>query len=344
MNDTLRRQELNNCTFVKTALMLIVVAYHSILFWGGNWFTKDPALAAPAMKLLARWLNSFHIYGFALVSGYLFAYIKGEKGGYGRYVPFLLGKARRLLIPYGFWAVCWAIPVQVLFLGTDLPALLRTFALGTAPAQLWFLLMLFGVFAMFWPLSKWLEKKPLLLAAAVLAAYGVGTVGSIALPNAAQVFTAMRYLLVFYIGWLLRTGGSKPVRKIPAAVWVAASVAAFALTEFFGSRDGAVFTLLELAAEPVCHAIGAVMAFVTLQKLADKIQPNGPVWKFLGERSMAVYLLHQQVIYFTIAGLNGKLNPWLHGAVNFFLAMAVSLALASLLRKTKFTRCLIGEK
>lgn len=344
MNDADRRRELENCTFVKTALMLIVVAYHSMLFWGGNWFTKDPALPAPVLKALALWLNSFHIYGFTLVSGYIFAYIRREKGGYRQYGDFLQGKVKRLLIPYAFAALCWVIPIRCLFFETDPLSLTKAFLLGTGPEQLWFLLMLFGVFALFWPLSKWLGNKPALLAAAVLALYGVGTVGSILLPGVFQIWTAMRYLLVFYIGWLLRVWGSEQVRRIPAAVWVAASVACFALTEFVGGMNGAVFTIAQLALEPVCHAIGAVMAFVALQKLADKLNAGGTVWQFLGRRSMAVYLLHQQVIYFSIVALNGRVNPYLHGALNFLLAMAVSLALASALLKTKATRCLIGEK
>ena len=33
------RLELKNCYFVKTILMLLVVGYHSMVFWSGDWFT-----------------------------------------------------------------------------------------------------------------------------------------------------------------------------------------------------------------------------------------------------------------------------------------------------------------
>lgn len=73
-------RELQNCTFVKTILMILVVAGHALDFWTGEWFTESPVFESPFCDLLSRWINSFHIYAFALVSGYIFRYIKYENG------------------------------------------------------------------------------------------------------------------------------------------------------------------------------------------------------------------------------------------------------------------------
>lgn len=35
MEDITKHEQLENCIFVKTVLMLMVVAYHSMIFWGG---------------------------------------------------------------------------------------------------------------------------------------------------------------------------------------------------------------------------------------------------------------------------------------------------------------------
>ncbi len=35
MEDITNHEQLENCIFVKTVLMLMVVAYHSMIFWGG---------------------------------------------------------------------------------------------------------------------------------------------------------------------------------------------------------------------------------------------------------------------------------------------------------------------
>ena len=82
--------------------MLLVVLDHSAAFWTGNWFTKDPVFLAKGLVILSRYLNTVHIREFALVSGYIFYYIKYEKGGYQKFTSFIANKAKRLLIPYVF--------------------------------------------------------------------------------------------------------------------------------------------------------------------------------------------------------------------------------------------------
>ena len=67
-------RELSNCGFVKTILMLLVILGHACAFWSGHWFTDNPALTSRGLNALFEWLNSFHIYAFALVSGYIFTY------------------------------------------------------------------------------------------------------------------------------------------------------------------------------------------------------------------------------------------------------------------------------
>ncbi len=63
-----------NTSFTKTILMMLVVLYHSCVFWTGDWLRIQPVFNAPLLGLIAKWLNSFHIYAFTLVSGYIFAF------------------------------------------------------------------------------------------------------------------------------------------------------------------------------------------------------------------------------------------------------------------------------
>ena len=32
------QKNLDNCIFIKTILMTLVILYHSMIFWGGDWF------------------------------------------------------------------------------------------------------------------------------------------------------------------------------------------------------------------------------------------------------------------------------------------------------------------
>lgn len=74
--------ELKNCSLVKIALMLLIVLYHSLALWlPDGWFNQEPYDPAPLLGEIAAWLNSFHIYAFTLVSGYIFCYVSFERGG-----------------------------------------------------------------------------------------------------------------------------------------------------------------------------------------------------------------------------------------------------------------------
>lgn len=87
------------------------------------------------------------------------------------------------------------------------------------------------------------------------------------------------------------------------------------------------------------------MAWSALQMLGNKISwKANKVFKVLSSYSMPVYLFHQQIIYFSLYWLNGKLNPYLHAACNFIFALIASIGISYIMMRWKFTRFLIGEK
>ena len=85
----MRQTKLDNCSVVKMVLMLVIILYHSTVFWKGDWWDSDPFFQSKILGYFAGWLNSFHIYAFSLVSGYIFAY-KIERGSYQSYSAFII--------------------------------------------------------------------------------------------------------------------------------------------------------------------------------------------------------------------------------------------------------------
>lgn len=199
-----KKEELENCSFVKTILMLLVAAYHSILFWGGEWFTRNPAKTSEALSLVAGWLNSFHIYAFTLVSGYIFYYIKYEKGKYNSLGRFINNKLKRLIVPYLFAALVWVIPINCVFYRYNIFEIVYNYVLATNPSQLWFLVMLFNVFVIFYLLSDFFVEHTYGGLIVVLGMYMFGLVGGKAIPNVFMIWTACRYVLMFWIGVKMR--------------------------------------------------------------------------------------------------------------------------------------------
>lgn len=152
--------ELNNCRFVKTILMFLVILYHSIVFWSGDWFTIEKiAFPSNSLSIFSQWLNSFHVYAFTLVSGYIFFSLKIENGKYQKYGMFLINKLKRLVLPACFITLLWVIPISVYFYHYKLDEIITKFLLANSPSQLWFLWMLFWVFVLFWPLSSVFKRS-----------------------------------------------------------------------------------------------------------------------------------------------------------------------------------------
>ncbi len=68
---------------MKTIMMVVIVLYHSMLFFGGKWFEYvNQTYNADYLYNIAIWPNTFHIQVFTMVSGFSFYYLKNEKNKY----------------------------------------------------------------------------------------------------------------------------------------------------------------------------------------------------------------------------------------------------------------------
>lgn len=339
MKELDRQSELKNCNLIRAVLMLLVVLYHSIALFAGGWSPYTPSQESPVLGYIAEWLNSFHIYGFTLISGYVFYYIKCEKGGYQKYLPFLGNKAKRLLVPYAVIATVWVAPVYVYYYGAQ--HLVTNFVFGFSPNQLWFLLMLFWVFAIYWLLSNLANKKPIIGGLIVCACFCVGLFA----PGFYRISTGMQYLLFFYIGFMIRKSDviDRVLYKIPSWVYITIDILIFAVVGWTDGIDNIVIKILHFGFSILLNILGAVGAFVLLQRFVNRFCKDSKVLSFFSKNSMAVYLVHQQVIYFSIGWFNGLVPPVVLILLNFIIALGVSTVFAVLMSKTKVTRFLIGS-
>lgn len=343
----MERNILKNTGFVKTILMLLVMLDHACAFWTGNWFQGEPANPSEFLGAVSDWLGSFLVFSFALVSGYLFAY-KVRKGDYASYIPFLQNKAKRLLIPYLCTMLVWVVPVSQYFFHWDIGYLFRKYILCIDPSQLWFLWMLFGVFALVWPLRQVFLNKPKIGWVMAMGFFCLGVAGKKVLPNIFCIWTACEYVPFFFLGMRIRCreedGQSAPVKPETWYIWVIPDVLLFAAVRYLDRKSGMLWTAASVGMTFLLHAVGAIMAFTVLHAIAKRIPwQKSKSFRALLSYSMPMYLFHQQIIYFTLLWLNGKLSPWLHAGVNFLMAAVVSLIISALLMRWKVTRTLIGE-
>ena len=322
--------------------MLIIVLYHSMIIYagGGTWGPCTRATDAPILGYIAEWMNSFHIYAFTLISGYIFYYIKYENGGYQKYLPFLKNKALRLLVPYVFAAAVWVAPINKILLPNE--SIISMFVLGTAPRQLWFLLMLFWVFAIFWLISDIANRHPFLCVIIV----GMLYIAGIFAPSYFCLNRGLQYIIYFYAGFFVRRYdfGNKILYKIPSIVYLGVDILLFVLSEMLINNGTVLFKLINMALGVLLHMFGAISAFVLLQRFVNRFMRDKKGIEFFSKHSMVIYLVHQQLIYFTIGWFNGIVPPVVLVLINFVFSLSVSTAFSVLMHKTKVTRFLVGSK
>lgn len=194
--------------------------------------------------------------------------------------------------------------------------------LGKSPSQLWFLFMLFWIFVIFGPISNIITNRKKLGLIIILVCYCIGRFGAF-IPNYYCIRTGLMYLPFFYIGFVLRRWKFDWVRSIPSYVYLGVDIGLFALN--------------------ILEVVGAVMAFMVLQRICVRISDRNIMQSF-SKYSMSIYLVHQQLIYFSIGLFGNSVHPGILVILRFMISLFVSYIFAMLMSKTKATRFLVGSK
>ena len=343
---------LEHCDFIKVVLMALVVMGHSVALWAPEgWFNMPPAYPSKLMTFLTVFFGEMHIYCFTIVSGYLYAYLKFEKGKYTLFVPFVKNKVHRLLVPFVFVSVVWAVPFYYYFFKPDFYIIARKFLLAESPSQLWFLMMLFGVFMLVYPVPHPIInnfKTGGMLSAFI---YVCGIIGGQFMPNFFQIFAAMQYFLFFWIGMQIRSSEINPtifhfkrwhiilicaVLYIVLLVWYIYCI---------GQDISLALKIFNRCLKIIRNVSGSLMAFYILLYLAEKIDyKNKYIFQFLKEYNIVVYIFHQQIIWCVITLLNGRCSPFLMAFTSFIVSFGCSMLIAYVLGKFNITRTLVGLK
>lgn len=351
MDSITKKQDMDalaHCDFIKVILMTLVVIGHCAALWGiDGWFNTKPSSPSVLLTFITTFVGEFHIFTFVLVSGYLYSYLKFEKGRYTKFDGFIKSKAKRLLVPFVFTALFWTMPFHWYFFDSDIIDLSKKFIFAQSPAQLWFLMMLFVVFIFAWFMPRnMIDSLPIGFLSCLII-YGCSSIVYRFIPNYFQISTAMQCFLYFWIGMQIRKHErSLILRKIPTILWfiiyllyVVAYLCVFAHSESLSMR------IVDYGMRIVRRSIGSIMGFYLLLSCAKKIHyQDNKVFNFFSEYNFPIYLFHQQWIYCVITLLNGKCNPYLMALASFIVSTVLSAIMAYGLGKFNVTRALIGLK
>ena len=343
-----RSFDLTKCDFIKVFMMLAVILNHCIATWSqGGWFGA-PAKSYFVLEYLCEWVGSFHTYVFTFISGYLFYFLKYERSRYNSFVGDTLGRAKRLLLPYAVTAVIWAIPFYCIFISTDLKTILSKFVLATGPSQLWFLIMLFVLFAMFYVFSDFLKKHNLIVGLAVsVAIYLIGKVGGMYIPNIFQIWTVLEYFFFYYMGFALRKSPYilSLLNRIPWFVYLIAHASVFTLYFCFTSkRTELIFDLMNIAIKPLISVLGVLAVIIGFGKLSYDSIKDTKIMKFLVKHNFTMYLFHQQLIYVSVALLLTRASMPVVVLCNIVISIAGSALISFAVSKIPVVKKSFGYK
>lgn len=258
---------------------------------------------------------------------------------------FFFNKIKRLLVPYIFVAIIWVVPISEYFFRWDIREIMRKYILCENPSQLWFLWMLFDVFIVAWFMWKLFSRQDSIGFIVALIFYGVGVIGGSIFPNVFCIWTAFQYILFFYMGIQLWMKKDRRILRgdITWKGWILINIIAF-IVDNIVQEEKNIFHL-GIITGLFLHISGALMAVYVLKEIAKSLRwKENTLFNLLSKYSMSIYLFHQQIIYITLTYFNGKVNPYIHVGINFFVSILGAFIISYFLRYFRITKFLIGEK
>lgn len=334
---------MNNVTFARTALIVLVVLGHSLAPWTGDWGYTEAAIDAHVLGYFSQWISTYHTITLTALSGFTYEYIIDRRGGYF-FSDLLHKKTKRLLMPLLLVSVLWVIPLTSYFAEITPDFVVNKFLLGKSPSQLWFLLMLFDVFVMFFPLRILISKSKwfyLLIPLLYVLGYVMGNQDN----NYYQYFTALCFLSFFAIGHLAYRYKEKlfSLNKClanPQVLITLLLIHVFAFILYLHDIPKTKTLLMLYMNFAGCLTVMAVLFY-----LGNRINQQGKLMSILNANSFAIYLFHQQIIYYSLFFLNGLINPIFHVVINFVASLVLSLVVSTVIRRIGFLRIyMLGEK
>ena len=304
--------------------MTMIVAFHSLLFYTGKWWHFG-GVVIPLWEKSSRFLDSLDLSMFVFISGFLFAWLLIFKGKYREKIPFLMGKAKRLLIPYLFWGV-FLVLMQSSIHSWDL--------LLTGISHLWFLLMLFWIFCLTLLLQKLFLKSISYIKIGIILVFAYLVWFLFNRLSDHHFFlcieSALSYLPSFLLGCFCASKNIWHFSEIKAKLILFVSLLVLAIYVFFYPQLSYFLNdlLIRFLSYSAIVCMFTIMSRVNLSdKLLNKINR-------LDRLSMGVYIFNQIVINYIL--LIPYAKEWLiiHYLIGPLVIFIVSLFIPLLLSLT----------
>ena len=328
---------------LKVILSIFVVFCHS---WGDSITYSVYWKPASFFSLSTKFINSFYMPCFMMVSGMVYGYCIYEQNKYKNIIRFISTKIKRLLIPAILTGVIFTIPMQI-FAGENRMPFLTNWRLssinlvtGSYGIHLWFIFVLFNIniiFRVFNKLIIRLNKKVCSITILSLLLFGMSvfaTKFSNSLPWYFYFSLTCQYMFFFYFGIIFN-------RYIET--WLQ-YITTFQIYMYI-ALCGILLTADTISGNYLMSKILALIISILFIALVSKLntQHESFILKVLIKNSMGIYLFQYIPIYISFMFFYNKvhLND-LYIVLTFSFSLLITILITEFFRKIKLS-FLIGE-
>lgn len=312
-------------------------------------------------NLIFKFLYSFHVVLFFIISGYTFKVKENEKS-----LPFIKKKFIRIIIPYFVWCILFLIPYIILgngvgnSLGTTSSFNLKTqllnviYGVGNNAAlkqnsALWFLPALFSMEVFCFFLIKYKKKyrinNIILVLSLIILSYITNTFSNFILPWGLNSVLVLN--IYFYLGYLFKEKNYFTKERVFQAKYIVPIAIVGIIACFINSQTVSCIDY-EYGNLLLCFLSGAGLSLLVIY-LSYKINKNKTL-EYIGKNTMGILIFHKLIIlvFQTKMGIISELlsnsNLYIELILSLTITMlSIVLSLLATIIVRKMFPLLIGE-
>lgn len=297
--------------------ILLVVVGHILRMYTDDGLIKPLCQSMP-LSLCCNFIYSFHMPLFVFLSGLTYGHV--EKNYNLSFSNFMRKKALRLMLPYFVFGFFYVAPFMVLF-GYRLNAwdyLIDGIILGNDCRHLWYVWMLFNIFAIVFLVRKYSVKYNLTNYASIILLFIISIIGSKCFGEIKVFMIKASFTYLFYF----TLGFSYTKYKKYTIAFLSTAFFAFILPISLPST-------INLMAR-ACTGISIVYSLCIIYK-----KTMNCTWlTYISKNSFGIYLFHPIIIYMLFHYLGDlQVSPYILSSVFFFISFSLSLILTDIVRR-----------
>jgi fucose 4-O-acetylase-like acetyltransferase len=339
-----QHNELSMINILRVFGIGLVVLRHAFAPFTNSWNLStfyDYNLTA---DFVGKYISTLSMPLFVFISGYTYSYLRNSLGKYKTYSTLLKKKLRRLFFPYLLFA-----PLYNFFFKDYLNLYEYLIPLWTGSGHLWFLLMIFILFLLFYPLEEFFKRNIVTsLTISLLCYFLVLPVHYLNLDPIAHVF---KYFIFFYLGYLFQINKELVLSYIQDKTLIMVIVHIFLFSFYFyllNISNNIYFQSLVNQILLILGILSVTFAFGIINLISTYTIFKNPainqLVKVINHNSYYVYLFHQPIlilIYSTT--FFQRLNIIIAIVSGFIFSFILALFFSHLFMSTKIGQKIIGS-